>query len=90
MCAYNSWTPLTSFPTPRSSHTLVLYNNLLIMFGGSTESAKHNDLYTYDIITKQSWKKESTTGINPIRVSGHSAVVKDSKMYVFGGFNMTH
>jgi len=72
-------------PSTRDEHSVVLYNDSLILFGGSlTKGGFTNDLWVYSIENEE-WKKIESTALQPIPRSGHSACLLGSDMYVFGG-----
>lgn len=75
-----------SVPLARGGHSLVYYNNTLIMFGGY-RGGFVNDLVQYNLTT-QVW----TTLPNVSGPSGryvHRAIINGSSMYLFGGFDFT-
>eukprot|EP00736_Rhodelphis_marinus_P013577 Rmarinus@m.23354 len=74
-------------PCPRSSHTAVLNDDKMYVFGGSeTEDfIGFDDLFEFDFESKI-WKKIIYTGSGPCPRSIHTTVVYDNRMYVFGGF----
>ena len=73
-------------PSPRKSHSLSHgQGGKLYLFGGSgAADEKLNDVYTLDA-TSLSWYAMSTTGVPPTPREGHTGVVMDNKLYVFGG-----
>ncbi len=57
----------------------------MIAFGGFVDSGRENDLWEYGFESGQ-WKKiEPITKEMPCKRSGHSAVIYQDKMYIFGG-----
>ena len=81
---------------PRTSHTTVIYQGIMFIFGGYTAAkpaVKNNkvnflsdelvkidlETYTYTHITP-------TPGPKPRARAGHTAVLVDGKMWVFGGY----
>jgi N-acetylneuraminic acid mutarotase len=60
----------------------------MVIFGGFENGSRTNTLAIYDIL-KNTWQKLDTEGleIKPEQRSGHSAIIKDDKLYVFGGKN---
>ena len=86
--AGDSWaqkTPTGGPPAIRCSHTAVVYNGKMYIFGGYTGSpaSRKNDIWEYDI-AGNSWtqKTSGATGRN-----GHTAIVYNGEMYIFGGYN---
>ena len=74
-------------PCVRASHSNVIHNNKLYVFGGQDDdNNKLGDLWTFDLGSKQ-WAEVSDdeSGFKPIARSGHTAVVWGQKMYIFGG-----
>ena len=72
-------------PSTRDEHSVVLYNDSLLVFGGSlTKGAFANDLWVYSIQSEE-WKKIESTGPQPMPRSGHSACILEADMYIFGG-----
>ena len=57
----------------------------MVIFGGFVDSGRENDLWEYCFTTGK-WKEiEALTKEKPCKRSGHSAVVYQDKMYIFGG-----
>eukprot|EP01080_Neovahlkampfia_damariscottae_P011723 gene11723-5062_t len=80
-------------PSPRKLHSVSYSAKLgeLVIFGGQTLEKKPkylDDLYTFNIKEK-TFKKVEVENSNPKPRSGHSSVIKDDKMYVFGGSNVS-
>lgn len=78
-------------PSPRDSHTAVICNTSMYVFGGSTGNAR-NDLYSFSFETNQ-WQE-----VRPATSSGqppnepcprfcHSCEVYNGSLYVFGGYD---
>jgi hypothetical protein len=78
-------------PSPRDSHTAVICNDSMYLFGGSTGNAR-NDLYSFSFETNQ-WHE-----VRPAISSGqavcepcprfcHSCEVYNGSLYVFGGYD---
>lgn len=66
-------------------HTACLDKDKLYVFGGNVHGFKSNKMYILDMSTRKWTIEEPENG--PCERSGHSAVIKDGKMYVFGGKN---
>lgn len=87
---YNEWYKIsTSYPHPVARHSAVNYLGSIYCFGGySIEENKrilYDDLWCYSVEEKV-WKKiESLNG--PSARMGHSAIIHNHKMYIFGGFD---
>lgn len=77
----------TKCPAPRASHTSVVHNDKLYVFGGQDDdNNKLGDLWCYDF-TQSSWNKHETAKDEfvPGARSGHTACVFGNKMFIFGG-----
>jgi len=71
----------------RYRHTAVVYERKMYIFGGEFGSeCCYNDLYCFDFETN-TWSEVQANGDIPEPRSGHSAVMNNGKMYVFGGRN---
>lgn len=75
-------------PPPRSSHSCVIYNDQMIIFGGFGENIRYNDMYSLNLVTNQ-WKKINSTGGCPTIRAGHTAVTYGFEMFFFGGYDGT-
>uniref|UniRef100_A0A8R1DM70 Uncharacterized protein n=1 Tax=Caenorhabditis japonica TaxID=281687 RepID=A0A8R1DM70_CAEJA len=85
-------------PLPRFDHTVVRYKNKLFMFGGvikkqSEAGFSHsitNELWVFDT-TLKTWtiinNKNNSTIRAPFAVSGHTAHIIGSDMFIFFGYN---
>jgi len=76
-------------PTPRSAHSMVVYNDHMYIFGGwrglhSTHS--NSDLYKFNFREKI-WTLIPPKGNVPFRRRVHNCVVYNDSMYIFGGFD---
>ncbi|XP_063217014.1 kelch domain-containing protein 1-like isoform X2 [Bacillus rossius redtenbacheri] len=81
----------------RSGHTMVYYNDFLILWGGymeyyvGDEVVPHcvyhmpDEVYVYNCFTEM-WDRVQTYGDIPPKSSGSCAVVHGDDMYVFGGY----
>lgn len=80
-------------PSPRDSHSAVVYGDSMYLFGGSTGAAR-NDLYEFRFDTRQ-WREvrpsaqgvHSGTPIVPCPRFCHTGVVYSSALFVFGGYD---
>lgn len=87
------------WPSPRRGQTAVLYNDLLVVFGGISYvydgACNHNrTLQTlsevwYLNVTTLAWSRLNSTGKWPEPRFGHSAISAGGKMWVFGGSSET-
>jgi hypothetical protein len=75
-------------PDPLGSPSSVLYNDQMVIFGGFTTNGNKskNDVWTLDLTTYE-WTKQEPTGTNPSARYGHSSILYNGKMVVFGGYN---
>ena len=68
---------------PLSSHSFLVI--ILCRFGGYDFLDFFNDTWSFDISTRK-WTELQCTGSIPSPRGGHSAVLVDDFMYVFGGY----
>jgi len=54
------------------------------VFGGFDSGMRQNSVISYDFVANK-WSKITTKGKGPVARAGHSAVIEDDKMYIFGG-----
>lgn len=79
---------LTCCPIYR--HCTCLINGHLIIFGGIDEKRiKHNELYDYDILSKQ-WKLILPNGTNPPPRTFHNMIYDNGYIRIFGGYGSTN
>uniref|UniRef100_A0A1I8EMU0 Kelch domain-containing protein family protein n=1 Tax=Wuchereria bancrofti TaxID=6293 RepID=A0A1I8EMU0_WUCBA len=82
------WTIVSCTNTPppsRFGHTAVVYNDMMIIFGGIDENflaPEHIDVFNFK---SQKWIKWSVTGKLPEIRDSHTSCVIGNKMYIFGG-----
>ncbi|KNC85954.1 hypothetical protein SARC_01900 [Sphaeroforma arctica JP610] len=86
--ANDTWSKFPSVtsasPPPRHSHTAVVHEDRMYVYGGSDLKKVHfNDMWTFDFNT-QVWEN-ITTDAFPSARSWHGAGVAEGDMYVFGG-----
>ncbi|KAG0050783.1 hypothetical protein BGZ83_004444 [Gryganskiella cystojenkinii] len=72
-------------PTKRYGHTAVLWNQHIIVFGGSNEYDEYRDDVIVFSLQNRTWSRPEIRGEVPARYL-HSATVFKNKMYVYGGF----
>ena len=86
----NTWTTLTSMPTPRNAFTIAAYQNSIYCIGGITSDGSRGGWYdcgvneVYDTVT-DSW---STKASLPVNASNLQAHVIDGKIFVIAGSNL--
>ncbi|XP_014344012.1 F-box only protein 42 isoform X2 [Latimeria chalumnae] len=91
-------TPITqrfshsSYPSPKAGATLVVYKDLLVLFGGWTRPSPYplhqperffDEIHTYS--PSKNWWNCIVTTHGPPPMAGHSSSVIGDKMIVFGG-----
>ncbi|KAI6220664.1 Kelch repeat type 2 and Kelch repeat type 1 domain containing protein [Aphelenchoides fujianensis] len=75
-----------SVPFHRYGHTVVSYNGKAYLWGGrNDEYGASKRIHVFDPVTN-SWSSLDVEGFIPGARDGHSAVVFEHKMIVFGGF----
>jgi N-acetylneuraminic acid mutarotase len=75
-------------PSNRTDHTLSLYDGSLYVFGGYDGKARFGDLYKCSLkSSKYKWRLIEGDGVGPLNRFGHTAVVFDNSLYIFGGWN---
>ncbi|KAJ3441437.1 faciogenital dysplasia protein [Anaeramoeba flamelloides] len=72
-------------PSPRSEHSLTLFDKKLFLIGGKKNKIKYADLYSYTFDTKKWTKLTKFKGNLPSKRSGHTATVAQDKIWIFGG-----
>ncbi|KAF8926681.1 hypothetical protein BGZ58_010998, partial [Dissophora ornata] len=72
-------------PTKRYGHTAVLWNQNIIVFGGSNEYTEYRDDVVVFSLQTKTWSRPEIRGEVPARYL-HSATVYKNRMYVYGGF----
>ena len=78
-------------PPPRGLFSMVSYNKKIIIFGGQSErniQTLFNDIWEYDI-SSNTWSEiDDIIGYKPSKRYGHSAVIYNDNMIIFGGDDM--
>uniref|UniRef100_A0A672PZS8 F-box protein 42 n=1 Tax=Sinocyclocheilus grahami TaxID=75366 RepID=A0A672PZS8_SINGR len=81
-----------SYPSPKAGATLVMYRDLLVLFGGWTRPSPYplhqperffDEIHTYS--PSKNWWNCIVTTQGPPPMAGHSSSVMGSGMVVFGG-----
>ncbi|XP_054857323.1 F-box only protein 42 [Eublepharis macularius] len=81
-----------SYPSPKAGATLVVYKDLLVLFGGWTRPSPYplhqperffDEIHTYS--PSKNWWNCVVTTHGPPPMAGHSSCVIQNKMIVFGG-----
>ena len=77
--------PIEIRPYPRIGASLTVYENSLYLFGGHDASnEKLDDFWKYDL-KENKWTLLTTTGTKPIGRNGHTTVIINNKLVLFGG-----
>ena len=72
-------------PSKRWGHSVILFNNLMIIFGGRHLHRSLSNIYSFDFMT-QTWSKIEPTSNPPQARDSHSAILyNNSDMIIFGG-----
>ncbi|CAD5123393.1 DgyrCDS11747 [Dimorphilus gyrociliatus] len=74
-------------PTPRAAHTMVSYNDCLIVFGGRDSDSRRNDISIFNTKTRK-WLKFEANGTPPEPRSFHTATIFNDKMIILCGRGM--
>lgn len=79
-------------PSHRAGSSIVVRDNQVVVFGGQEDdNRKLNDVWSYTIDGGQWSKCDPNSEFVPAPRSGHSAVLFNEKMYIFGGiYELTH
>lgn len=90
-----SWRLLSPSLSPRYLHSSVIISGMMFIFGGNGHNSTHDNagnkcfsvqFLAYDIEC-DSWSTMNEPPIKNVGRYGHSAVVYNNEMYIFGGFN---
>lgn len=71
-------------PEPRHSHSAVVFNDSMFVYGGLSNLKPLSDLWRWSWQDKR-WYRERTKGSSPGYLYGHTAVEAFGSMFVFGG-----
>lgn len=72
-------------PPNRFGHTTVIYEDSLYCFGGWNGHYTMDDIYQYSFKTNIWYEIKRVKGEKPLSRYRHSAILCNSKMYIFGG-----
>jgi N-acetylneuraminic acid mutarotase len=81
------WTLIncTNSPTPRHNHTAIVYNDQMIIYGGSNNDSYLSEVYSFRFVTND-WELWNCSGYTEELVRhGHTACLNGNQMVVFGG-----
>lgn len=85
-CKTNYWTRLKCYghiPSGRRVHSACIYNNLMFVLGGETETEYSGEMFVFNI-KSQTWKRIETN-VYPPTLSCHSTIAIGTCLYTFGG-----
>jgi len=71
-------------PSPRAEHSVVRFEDTLILFGGEGNQGLLNDFYKYNVIAEE-WTRLIPEGESITGRKGTCMIEADSKIYIFGG-----
>lgn len=72
-------------PPPLTNHSMSVYKSKIYVFGGVYNNEKvSNDLWCFDTVANK-WLQLTTTGLAPLPVNEHSAVIANDRLYLYGG-----
>lgn len=74
--------------SPRSALTVGIWDGKMYTFGGWNGFTRKwfNDVHELDLETK-TWRHINPRGVPPVQRTSHASVIRDGKMYIFGGFS---
>jgi len=74
--------------SPRSALTVGVWDGKMYTFGGWNGFTRRwfNDVYELCLETKR-WRSVKAKGVPPAQRTSHASVIKNGKMYVFGGYS---
>lgn len=85
-----TWTNLGEGKLSKRSHgTTVFARDSLYFFGGYDGLSYLNDVHQYKI-TQNEWKDITPEKTEHLARCGHSALVHNDKMIIFGGYSSIH
>ena len=70
----------------RESFTFIEFKDKFYIFGGLTSNGISNELFTFDLLTKE-WNKIEYSGPNLKERCYHSSIILKEKLFIFGGYN---
>eukprot|EP00698_Gefionella_okellyi_P011845 TRINITY_DN3150_c0_g1_i1.p1 TRINITY_DN3150_c0_g1~~TRINITY_DN3150_c0_g1_i1.p1 ORF type:complete len:732 (-),score=127.15 TRINITY_DN3150_c0_g1_i1:942-3137(-) len=87
-----SWQKVATFgdpPCPRAGHTAsILPDNRLLIFGGDNGRQRFSDVFIFDPQTS-AWQPPAVGGRLPSARCVHSACVHGTKLFIFGGADLS-
>lgn len=74
-------------PTPRDRHVAVVYDTSFYVFAGFDGTSRVNDFHGFSLRTAAWTPVRALSGTAPSPRHSHAAVVYESSLYVFGGYD---
>jgi hypothetical protein len=72
-------------PKPRVGSAIIFFQNSIYLFGGHDEdNEKLDDFWKYDLATNK-WSEINPEGLKPTGRNGHTMVIINNKIVLFGG-----
>ena len=71
-------------PSKRWGHSVIIYKNQMIIFGGRHSQRSLSNIYSLDF-TSLTWLKIEQIGMSPPARDSHSAITYNNEMIIFGG-----
>ena len=84
-CVFTSPNAPPEVKTQRFQHTAVIWNNNMVIFGGTNGETPLPSCVLFLDLVKFKWKVKKQEKLKP--TFGHAAFVKDNLMYIVGGSN---
>ena len=82
-----TWTPLAELKTARIAHAAVVFENQILVCGGSTRFDKFNCLDSIEVLdlndNPPTWHEFAVN--LPVKVAGHKCVVYGNRLLIIGG-----
>lgn len=83
--AWNNLVTTGHGPGPRDSHSAVVVEHKMIVFGGTNGTKKVSDIHILDLRSRV-WSRPNCKGVAPSPRESHTAtLVGDEKLVIFGG-----
>jgi N-acetylneuraminic acid mutarotase len=78
--------PKGSFvPESRDEHSAVVHDDYMVVFGGFENGVRTNSMVRYNFESNTWSEFKAAGGPEPQPRAGHSALIYDDKMWIFGG-----
>jgi N-acetylneuraminic acid mutarotase len=86
----SSWSMVSTLgeaPSKRTDHSVVLFGRSMFVFGGFDGHNRFNDLRELTLDRERRWSNITSRSGHPRSRFGHTAVVYQNSMFVFGGWD---